>query len=103
MLRKRAREGDEMRGKKHSPEQIIKLLREFEIESGKGATVDVICRKHGINVQTYYRWKKEFGGLRVEQAKRLKDLEAEKAKLKRLVADLSLDNSVLKEVAKGNF
>lgn len=92
-----------MKAKRHSPEQIIKILRTIEIDSDKGTTLEESARKHGVNVQTIYRWKKEYGGLRVDQAKRLKELEGENAKLKRLVADLSLDNSVLKEVAKGNF
>lgn len=92
-----------MARKRHTAEQIIKLLRTVEIDNGKGTSIDECCRKIGINLQTYYRWKKEYGGLRVDQAKRLKDLESENQKLKRLVADLSLDNSVLKEVAKGNF
>jgi transposase-like protein len=74
-----------------------------EIEAGKGLGIADACRKLGITEQTYYRWKKEYGGLRVEQAKRLKGLEQENARLKRLVADLSLDNSILKEVAAGNF
>lgn len=92
-----------MKGKRHSAEQIVKVLRTVEIDSDKGTSVEEAVRKHGINIQTYYRWKREFGGLRVDQAKRLKELENENSKLKRLVADLSLDNSVLKEVAKGNF
>lgn len=89
--------------KKHSPEQIVKLLRDIEIEQGKGASQDDACRKVGITLQTYYRWRKEFGGLQIDQARRLKELENENGRLKKLVADLALDNSVLKEVNKGNF
>jgi transposase-like protein len=74
-----------------------------EIETGKGLGIADTCRKLGLTEQTYSRWKNEYGGLRVEQAKRLKGLEQENARLKRLVADLSLDNSILKEVAAGNF
>ena len=84
-------------------EEIIGQLRTIEIELGKGLAVVETCRKLGITEQTYYRWKKEYGGLGVNQAKRLKGLEQENARLKCLVADLSLDNSILKEVAAGNF
>ncbi len=92
-----------MARKRHTPEAIIGLLRTIEIELGKGLAVLDACRKLGITEQTYYRWKEEYGGLRVDQAKRLKGLEQENARLKRIVADLSLDNSILKEVAAGNF
>lgn len=88
-----------MTRKRHTEEQIIAVLKEAQA----GVSVQDLCRKLGITEQTYYRWKKEYGGLRVEQAKRLKGLEQENARLKRLVADLSLDNSILKEVAAGNF
>ena len=84
-------------------EEIIGQLRTIELELGKGLAVVDACRKLGITEQTSYRWKKEYGGLRVDQAKRLKGLEQESARLKGLVADLSLDNSILKEVAAGNF
>ncbi len=89
--------------KSHSPEQIINKLREAEILLNQGASVGEACRKIGITEQTYYRWRKEYGGMRVEQAKRLKELEKENARLKKLVADISLDNAILKEVAEGNF
>jgi len=89
--------------KNYTPEQIIKKLRDAEVLQSKGETVDQICRKLGVSDVTYYRWRKEFGGMQVEQARRLKDLEQENTRLKKLVADLSLDNSILKEVAKGNF
>ena len=91
-----------MAGKRYTAEAIIGHLRTLEIEMGKGLAVVEACRKLGITEQTYYRWKKEYGGLRVDQAKRLKGLEQENVRLKRLVADLSLDNSILKEVAAGN-
>ena len=89
--------------KAHSPEQIINRLREAEILLNQGATVSEACRKIEVTEQTYYRWRKEYGGMRIEQAKRLKDLEKENARLKKLVADISLDNAILKEVAEGNF
>jgi putative transposase len=89
--------------KTYTPEQIINKLREAEIHLSQGATIAETSRKLGITEQTYYRWRKEYGGLRVEQAKKLKSLEKENARLKKLVADLSLDNSILKEAAEGNF
>ena len=92
-----------MAKKSHSPEQIINRLREAELLLNQGANVGEACRKIGVTEQTYYRWRKEYGGMRVEQAKRLKDLEKENARLKKLVADISLDNAILKEVAEGNF
>ena len=92
-----------MTRKRFTAEDIIGHLRTIEIETGKGLAVLEACRKLGITEQTYYRWKKEYGGLRVDQAKRLKSLEQENARLKRLVADLSLDNSILKEAAAGNI
>ena len=89
--------------KSHSAVQIINKLREVEILLNQGANVGEASRKIGVTEQTYYRWRKEYGGMRVEQAKRLKDLEKENARLKKLVADISLDNAILKEVAEGNF
>ena len=89
--------------KSYTPEQIINKLREAEILLNQGASVGEVSRKIGITEQTYYRWRKEYGGMRIEQAKRLKDLEKENARLKKLVADISLDNAILKEVAEGNF
>jgi len=87
----------------YSPEQIINKLREAEILLNQGATVGEASKKIGVIEQTYYRWRKEYGGMRVEQAKRLKELEKENARLKKLVGDLSLDNAILKEAAEGNF
>ncbi len=89
--------------KSHSPEQIINKLREAEILLNQGATIGEASRKIGVTEQTYYRWRKEYGGMRLEQAKRLKAIEKENARLKKLVADISLDNAILKEVADGNF
>ena len=89
--------------KSFTPEQIINKLREAEILISQGATLAVMLKKIGVSDCTYYRWRKEYGGLRVDQAKKLKGLEKENARLKKLVADLSLDNSILKEAAEGNF
>lgn len=92
-----------MARKRHNPEEIIRHLRTVEISTGKGMSLENACRKIGVSEMTYHRWKREYGGLRVDQAKKLKDLESENARLKKLVADLAVDNSILKEVAKGNF
>ena len=85
------------------PEQIINKLRGAEVLISQGATVGEASRKIGVTEQTHYRWRREYGGMRVEQAKRLKELEKENSRLKRLVADLSLDNAILKEAARGNL
>jgi len=92
-----------MARKRFTSEQIITMLREAEVLLNQGSTVIQIVRKLGIAEQTYYRWRKEYGGMRVDQAKRLKELEQENARLKKLVADLSLDNAILKEANRGNF
>ena len=92
-----------MARKRHTAEQIIAKLREAEVALAQGQALVDVVRKLEIAEQTYYRWRKEYGGLRVEQAKRLKELEKENARLKRLVADQALDNAILKEVASGNF
>ena len=90
--------------KVHTPEQIITKLREAEVRlAKKDQTVAEVCRHLGVTEQTYYRWRKEYGGMKVSQAKRLKELEKENARLKRMVADQALDLSILKEVASGNF
>ena len=86
----------------YRPEQIINKLREAEVLLSQGSTVGESSKQIGVTEQTYYRWRREYGGMRVEQAKRLKELEKENSRLKKLVADLSLDNAILKEVAKGN-
>ncbi len=92
-----------MTKKLHSPEVIINKLREAEILLNQGANIGEASRKIGVTEQTYYRWRKEYGGLRIEQAKKLKNLEKENARLKKLVADISLDNAILKEASEGNF
>jgi transposase-like protein len=83
-------------------EQIIRKLREAEVLHAQGASVSVICKQLEIHEQTYYKWRKEYGGIRVDQAKRLKGLEQENARLKKIVADLSIDNSILKEASQLN-
>ena len=90
-------------GKRHTAEQIIGKLREAEVALAKGQTTGDVARKLGITEQTDYRWRKEYGGLRVDQAKRLKELEKENGRLKKLVADQALDNAILKEVSSGKF
>ena len=89
--------------KRYKPEQIVNLLRQIEVEIANGKTTAQACKEAEITQQTYYRWRKEFGGLKLDQAKRLKELERENAKLKRLVAELSLEKQILKDVAGGNF
>jgi putative transposase len=89
--------------KNFTTEQIINKLREAEILIGQGQTIAMVSRHLGVSDHTYYRWRKEYGGLRIDQAKRLKELEGENSRLKKLVADLSLDNQILKEVSRGNF
>lgn len=92
-----------MARKKYTAEEIIQHLRTMEIEQAKGTSFDEAARKVGVSKATAARWKKEYGGLRVDQAKRLKELEQENARLKKIVADITIDNSILKEVARGNF
>ena len=89
--------------KTYTPEQIINKLREVEVFISQGASTPEASRKVGITEQTYYRWRREYGGTRIEQAKRLKELEKENTRLKKLVADLSLDIAILREAARGNF
>jgi transposase-like protein len=91
-----------MAKKGYTPEQIINKLREAEILLSQGATISVASKRIGVSTHTYYRWRKEYGGMRVDQARRLKELEQENSRLKRLVADLSLDNAILKEASLGN-
>lgn len=92
-----------MARKRYTPEEIIQHLRTAELEQSKGATQEEAARKIGVTPVTLSRWKSEFGGLRVDQAKRLKELEAENLRLKKIVANQALENSMLKEVASGNF
>ena len=89
--------------RKFTTEQIIGKLREAEVLQSQGANVANICKKLEITDQTYYRWRKEYGGIRIDQAKRLKALEQENARLKKIVADLTIDNSILKEASRGNY
>jgi transposase-like protein len=89
--------------KRHTPEQIIDKLREAEVELAKGVSVPQVCKKLGVSQQTYYRWRNDYGGMRTDQAKRLKELEKENARLKKLLADSELDKAILKEAASGNF
>ena len=92
-----------MKGKKYTPEQIVVKLREAEVLLAKGTALAEVCRQMEITDVTYYRWRKEYGGLRVDQAKRLKELEQENTRLKKVVADLMLDKAILKEAARKNF
>ena len=92
-----------MARKRHSAEEIINKLRRADVELAKGQSVPAVCRLLEVTEQTYYRWRREFGGMKVDQARRLKDLEKENARLKRLLADAELDKAMLKELAKGNF
>ena len=89
--------------KRPTPEQIITALREAEVGLARGKSVKLISRELGITEQTYYRWRREYGGMKVSQARRLKELERENGRLKRAVADLTLDKLILEEAAKGNF
>ena len=91
-----------MRKKRFTAEQIIGKLREVEILVGQGDTISIACRKAGVGEAVYYRWRREYGGLKMDQAKRLKDMEKENLRLKKIVADLSLDNAILREAASGN-
>ena len=89
--------------KTFTPEQIVGKLRQIEVLVGQGKTVPLACKEAGITDQTFYRWRKEYGGLQLEQAKRLKDLQKENAQLRRAVADLTVEKQVLKDIAEGNF
>ena len=89
--------------KRHTPEQIITALREAEVGLARGKSVKLISRELGITEQTYYRWRREYGGMKVSQARRLQELERENRRLKRAVADLTLDKLIVEEAAKGNF
>lgn len=91
------------KGKKHTPEQIVRLLRDVEAGHASGRSIGQICQDLAISEKTYYRWKSLYGGMKTSELKRLKELEAENLRLKKLVADLSLDNAMLKELAEGNF
>jgi ubiquinone biosynthesis protein Coq4 len=88
---------------RYKPEQIVTMLRQIEVGIANGKTTPQACKEAAITVQTFYRWRKEYGGLKMDQVKRLKELEKENGKLKRLVAELSLDKQILKDIAEGNF
>ena len=92
-----------MAKKRYTPEQIIGKLREAEVALAQGETTGQVCRTLGIVEQTYYRWRREYGGLKVEQAKRLRALEQENNRLRRAIADLTLDKLILQEAVRGNF
>ena len=89
--------------KRYTAEQIIRYLRQAEVLSSQHKSVSEICREIGVSENTYYRWRKEYGGMGVDQARRLKELDRENTRLKRAVADLTLDNQILKEASEGNF
>ena len=89
--------------KRHSPEQVVNKLRQADVELSKGSTVAAVCKLIGVTEQTYFRWRKEYGGLKVDQAKRFKELEQENARLKRLLAEAELDKAILREAARPNF
>jgi len=95
--------GKRMPKKRHSTEEIIKKLREAEVELSRGKSTGEVCRSLGVCEQTYYRWRKEYGGIRTDQAKRMKQLEKENSRLKKIVADQAIDLVILKEVSSGNF
>ena len=92
-----------MSRKRFSAEEIVNKLRQTDVELARGKTVSVVCKQIGITDQTYFRWRKEYGGLKVDQAKRFKELEQENARLKRLLADAELDKAILREAARPNF
>jgi transposase-like protein len=92
-----------MKGKKHTPEQIIKKLREADTMIASGKTIGQVAQALEISEQTFHRWRNQYGGMKAEEAKRLKELEAENQRLKKLVADLTLDKDILKEALEGNY
>jgi putative transposase len=92
-----------MSRKRYTPEQIIGMLREAEVLLSQGRKTGEVCRQLGLSEQSYYRWRREYGGLKVDQAKRLKELEKENARLRKAVSDLTLDKLILQEASRGNF
>ena len=92
-----------MSRKRYTPEQIIGMLREAEVLLSQGEKIGMICRGLGVSEQSYYRWRREYGGLKIDQAKRLKELERENARLRRAVSDLTLDKMILNEALSGNY
>jgi len=91
------------RGQRPSAEQVVLMLRQIEVQTAQGKSIAVACKEADVSEQSYYRWRKEYGGLKVDQARKMKDLEHENARLRRLVADLSLEKQVLADVASGNL
>ena len=91
------------RGQKTRPDQVVLMLRQIEVQTAQGKSLALACKEAEISEQSYYRWRKEYGGLQIDQARRMKDLERENARLRRLVADLSLEKQVLADVASGNL
>ena len=91
------------RGRRPSAEQVVLMLRQIEVQTARGKSIAVACKEADVSEQSYYRWRKEYGGLKVDQARKMKDLERENARLRRLVADLSLGKQVLADVASGNL
>ncbi len=91
------------RGRRPSAEQVVLMLRQIEVQTAQGKSIAVACKEADVSEQSYYRWRKEYGGLKVDQARKMKDLERENARLRRLVADLSLEKQVLADVASGNL
>jgi transposase-like protein len=92
-----------MRGKRHTPEQIIVLLRQAEVDLGSGSNIGQVCQKLAVSEQTYHRWRNQYGGMKADEMKRLRELEAENTRLKKIVADQALDIHMLKETVRGNF
>ena len=92
-----------MSRKRYSPEKIIGMLRETEVALAQGMTIGAICRQLSISEQSYYRWRKQYGGLKISQVKRMKDIERENTRLKKAVAELTLDKVILKEALEGNY
>ena len=92
-----------MKQTRHNPEQIVRKLREAEADLAAGLSIGQVCQKLGVSEATFHRWRTQYGGMKAEEMKRLKQLEQENARLKKLVANLALDNQILKEVAEGNF
>jgi len=92
-----------MKRKYHKPEQIVKLLREIQIRLTQGQNVEEVCRQFGISDATYYNWRKQYGNMRLDEVKQLKELQKENSRLKKLIADQALDIDILKETLRGNF
>jgi putative transposase len=92
-----------MKGKRHTPEQVIVLLRQAEVDLGTGSSIAQVCQKLAISEQTFHRWRNQYGGMKADEMRRLRELEAENLRLKKIVAQQALDIEMLKEIARGNF